>query len=336
MLAVFGASPGPQPNHHLHHKKESTMAIVLKHGVNPAVALTASFGSGQAAKRQELEKEQRTVQTAQRARDAQRSFQAAQAEKSRVFSREQNEAARALQLEDRGAARALQLEDRETMRAQGLEDEERQYSARQRQDYNALSDAYEQAVESGDFTDDELKDIKRKVQMKQMGLKDDSLGRLDENEPLSPEERIAQNTQVMEDGTILGVDEKGKVYVVKEPKSEKPEKPDTLDRKMIANMFTESRSRLKREAEGKEPSADAVRKDVEAQLDQFDQVQNRQAGGDKESTEAEAAIAAVIDPPTPAVKKWWERTFGENMQRSGLLKPKKEEKKKTFDELWGE
>lgn len=146
------------------------MAIVLKHGVNPAVALTASFGAGQAAKRQDLEREQRSVQTAQRSRDVQRAHASREAEKSRVFSREQQSTSRDIQLEDRAVAREQFLEDTEAADQRQRDMFDYRIDAQQRAEFEQINAQIDMVQQDETLTDDERQEAVAQLQRKQRGL----------------------------------------------------------------------------------------------------------------------------------------------------------------------
>ena len=74
------------------------------------------------------------------------------------------------------------------------------YSQKQIQDYNAMSDAYEDAVKSNNFTPEELVNLEREMIKQKMGIKDSGAGDRLSNPDLPLQEQFAQQTITDEAG----------------------------------------------------------------------------------------------------------------------------------------
>ncbi len=101
-----------------------------------------------------------------------------------------------------------------------------QYSDKQRQEYNARWEAYQNAVSSGDFTDDELIEAKKSLMQMDMGM--EPTRRMEKPEA-TPEDLLAQRSVAREDGSIVGLKADGTPFVLQEA----PGKVNTKDEKSI-------------------------------------------------------------------------------------------------------
>lgn len=179
------------------------MAIVVKHSGNAAPTLVGAYGAGQGKRQAEDAKQMLDI--ASRAEEAakQRRFAWQQAEAQRSFQRRESRMARrhdALQREiDRGwrSDEAALADERATERMRlghefGVEDMYTQadlregmavsdqmrrrddiewnYSTKQRQDFQRTFDALAEAQASNDFTDDEMKELRRQAYSKLAGV----------------------------------------------------------------------------------------------------------------------------------------------------------------------
>ncbi len=128
------------------------MAIHLKHGLNPGAALTASAGAEESNRRRI---------------SAERMAQTKLGHQHQLEALDQQHG-NALDRMDASHENALERLDEQQQDRR--EDFEWEYSARQQKLYNQLDDAYEEAVQSGDYTPEELADIKRQVDAKKAGI----------------------------------------------------------------------------------------------------------------------------------------------------------------------
>lgn len=161
------------------------MPIIVKHSGSPGLTATAAFGAGQGARIQQLEDERLKMLQRQNEMQTQQSFAAKQAELGREFSAEQAGLGREFSAEQAGLGREFQSDQAETAarRAQEIQQQniEFGYSAKQRAEFNEATEAYDEAVKSGQFTEDELIDVKRQIVAKQAGIK--PLPRIKKPEP---------------------------------------------------------------------------------------------------------------------------------------------------------
>lgn len=93
----------------------------------------------------------------------------------------------------------------------------------QRDEYNHLAQAYEDAVKSGDFTPEELESIRRQIQTQQMGISEDSLPRAEERVP-TPEERFSDKIVQGPDGGLWIEDARGSWSRAEMPEQQQQER----------------------------------------------------------------------------------------------------------------
>lgn len=85
------------------------------------------------------------------------------------------------------------------------------YTDRQRAEFNRLSEALVRAEQSGDFTPDEMKELRRQVTEAQLGIKP---VKVMEKEPAFPEGQNIGQYWNLDDGTVVTRDNKGNVKKV--------------------------------------------------------------------------------------------------------------------------
>ena len=133
------------------------MAIEVKHGADPAALAAVGMGAGQGETRTKLRSNMLSA-TEQRVReDRAREFSAEQSQISRDFSSEQSQLGREHQLD--------MLQSRRQYPAT-----ENRFTAQQKVEFDRLNQTYEDARASGDFTPDELKELRRQIATKQAGI----------------------------------------------------------------------------------------------------------------------------------------------------------------------
>ena len=220
------------------------MGISVKHAGNVTPSAYGAYGAGQgkryaedarlALQRIEAEKTRRrqagSQYTALKAREV-------EAEKSRAFAVEQGDTAYARGLEQTELAQGYReesaagdfarsiagMEFAQGQREQSAEDafaraqEAKQgegrdfevgYSDKQREEVNALADAYDAAVASGEYSEDELKDIRDQMQAKRLGIKPQP--RMKQKTPFVTGQGVG-DTWTSDTGVLLTRDDKGNV-----------------------------------------------------------------------------------------------------------------------------
>lgn len=209
------------------------MPITVKHSGNAAPQLVGAYGAGmgkrwaddgRAALARIAQEEEAQRQREFAAAEAQRSrdYQASEAEKARKFSDQQTDESRQdawdrlntqrdWSTQDQQRSRDWALSDQESLDKrnrsmaefeQGLRrsDIEFTHTQQQREEFNKLSKAYDDAVKSGDYTPDELKEIKRRIVAKQAGI--EPLPSLKKPSPWPAGQDIGE-TWKSEDGNFL-------------------------------------------------------------------------------------------------------------------------------------
>ena len=207
------------------------MAIVVKHSGNAAPTLVGAYGAGQGKRQAEDAKQMLDI--ASRAEEAakQRWFAWQQAEAQRSFQRRESRVARrhdALQREiDRGwrSDEAALADERATERMrlrhelrEGMADSDQMrrrddiewnYSTKQRQDFQRTFDALAAAQADKEFTDDEMKELRRQAYSKLAGV--GPLPSIRERSPYPEGQGIGQ-TWTSDDGNFLFTrDDKGNI-----------------------------------------------------------------------------------------------------------------------------
>lgn len=145
------------------------MAIEVKHGADPAALAAVGMGAGQGATRTRIRSAMLSA-TEQRIREERaREFSAEQSQIGREFSAEQSQISRDFSAEQSQIGREHQS-DMLQSRMQYPATENR-FTAQQKAEFDRLNEAYEEARRSGDFSEDELKELRRQIIAKQAGIK---------------------------------------------------------------------------------------------------------------------------------------------------------------------
>lgn len=145
------------------------MAIEVKHGADPAALAAVGMGAGQGATRTRIRSAMLSA-TEQRIREERaREFSAEQSQIGREFSAEQSQISRDFSAEQSQIGREHQS-DMLQSRMQYPATENR-FTAQQKAEFDRLNESYEEARRSGDFSEDELKELRRQIIAKQAGIK---------------------------------------------------------------------------------------------------------------------------------------------------------------------
>jgi hypothetical protein len=284
------------------------MPILVKHSGNVSPAAWAAFAGGRG--RRQFEDSRQALDVAERGADRNfrasqanmdrmareseanrnRAFQAGQADISRKFSREQSDTAfdRSRTLSDDAFERSLDLRDYDFLSRQDENDanEQRmrerfdwQYTQKQKQEFDQLTNAYEEAKKSGEFTPDELKDLHYQIAGRMAGI--DKLPRLKQESPW-PQGQGVGETWHSEDGRfLLSRDEKGNIKKIAETSAT----PTVQD---IAKLYEQGFKALSKENEDGGVVAPSE-KDVEAYVDRAIKLHQRYSGAPKAGGAAPSA-----------------------------------------------
>ena len=259
------------------------MAIVVKSGGNPAPALVGAYGAGMGKRRAEDERQQ--AQLAAAAEEQRRRIEAQKQEfaLSREFTLGRDEASQERSLETMQTAADLREGAAESEQLRRREDVEWGYTAQQRQKFDAMSQSYDEAVNSGEFSPDELKEVKRQVIAKQAGIA--PLPKLKTQSPYQPGQDVGQVWQAPDSpGVTLTRDKEGNVKKLYESGSETPSVADVAK---IAQTVTESLTSEDAKGVKKSPKPE----DIEAGVKRILEMHKRLTGGGQ-ATEGAAGAAA--------------------------------------------
>ena len=313
------------------------MGISVKHAGNVTPSAYGAYGAGQgkryaedarlALQRIEAEKTRRrqagSQYTALKAREV-------EAEKSRAFAVEQGDTAYARGLEQTELAQGYReesaagdfarsiagMEFAQGQREQSAEDafaraqEAKQgegrdfevgYSDKQREEVNALADAYDAAVASGEYSEDELKDIRDQMQAKRLGIKPQP--RMKQKTPFVTGQGIG-DTWTSDTGVLLTRDDKGNVKKLGDAPAAKEKLQPTV--KDVASLYQQGFNALTDE-EGVAPSPERIEEFVRTALELHKKIteetpeapvtQPPPAG----STSQETLISHVVSPPKSTI-----------------------------------
>ena len=165
------------------------MGIRIDHGGGVAAHLATAYGTGQASTRQRMREQKAQVDERRREQELQREFTLERDQSQRDFTLERDslqrdftldrdQAGQAFTLERDSLGQEFQLGRDEGQREFVLERDQaqldrfgEQLTAQQRHEWNRLEDAYEQASASGDYSEEELADLKRQIDAKKMGIR---------------------------------------------------------------------------------------------------------------------------------------------------------------------
>ncbi len=245
------------------------MAIEVKHGMNPGAAAAAAFAGGRGQGRAAM-------------KATALSAQARRSESEREHERS---------LERIGLNEESQTRMAEAAQDRRREDIEFGYSTKQRAQFNQLSEAYEKAVDSGDYTVDELEDIRRQIDARQMSIQ--PVARLKKQSPYQTGQDIGQ-TWTSEDGRfMLSRDQNGNVKKLADLNTQ-------LTPKDIASFYQQASNAL---SSGLEEGQSASPDDIEAYVDRMVKLHSKCSGGGSFSPATTPAPSAnnagAIKPPAP-------------------------------------
>jgi hypothetical protein len=276
------------------------MAILVKHSGNAAPGAWGAFAGGQGKRHAEdasaaMARIQQSTENAK-----QRNFQASENRKSRKFQEKQSDTARQFSIENREDQQAYTTKSTEAAwenqrerddlsfeRAFQTADYNQQlqqenvefgYSARQRSEFDALSQAYSEAASSGEFTPDELAEIKTQVIGKMGGI--ERMPQLKRKSPYPEGQGIGQTWQSEDSRFLLSRDKDGQVKKLAETNS----MPTMKD---IADLYGQASKALMKDDPANPgvqiaPSDDEVEKYVERAINlhqKFSDPNRRKQGG---------------------------------------------------------
>ena len=212
------------------------MAITVKHGGNPGSTIIAAATAGQAKRNQRVLEKQAQAAEVRNAQKRRLAHQANQASLNRAFQEKQSELNRDSRekqlnadrqfrsnLADKSHGQALERADNNAlnqMRSNELEhlrdreDTVFELSANQRDEFNKLSDAYEDAVASGDFTQEELADVRREIITKQAGI--EPVARVKKKSPWPKGQGVGETWESSDGRFLLSRDNNGNIKKVAE------------------------------------------------------------------------------------------------------------------------
>jgi len=250
------------------------MAIVVKHG-NHGSAILGAFGGGLGKRQAEDARLAAQIGAQEQANKRRMGLHTKSssnaANRSNVVAK-----APAIQRSGRGGGGVVRSSPRESWdvelarrdQAQAVSDESRrminrpeeepeitkEYSSKQRQEYNSLMDAYDEAVASGNYTEDELVEIKRRVDAKRMGI--EPLDRM--KKPVAtPEQLFQQQTyRDPESGALIGFKDGIPFKLADAPSAE-----GEFDDRALTKEYRDMRKTLMEDS-GVAPSPQAVAKAV--------------------------------------------------------------------------
>jgi hypothetical protein len=259
------------------------MAIRVAHGTNIAPQLAASFGAGQERRRLEDSRDAlRRIDSRKerqfRANQNLTNIIARQQEQRnrRNFTIQQNELERERFLSDRTFEdlREDEAADVERRLAQEERDFDFVYSDKQREEYNQLTDAYDEAVASGEFSQDELAELKARTIQKQDAIQPQR--RLKKRSRFDPGQDIGDVWRT-DSGTLLTRDEKGNIKKLEDPK-----KVPTV--KDITSLYQQAYNTLDK-GDGTAIDRSAVKDFVKDALKLHQEIVNETSGSDVRVTE---------------------------------------------------
>jgi hypothetical protein len=256
------------------------MAIVVKHGGNPAPALVGAYGAGIGKRQAEDARQQAQLAAAEEAQRRSLEAQQREAALGREFTLGRDEAGQERSLETMRLSADLREGSAEADQLRRREDVEWGYSTKQRQEFEDMARSYDEAVNSGEFSEDELKEVKRQVIAKQAGIT--PLPKLKKESPYPQGQDVGQVWQAPDSpGVTLTRDKEGNVKKLYESGGGAPSVADVAK---IAQTVTESLTTVVND-ERKPPKPE----DVEAGVKRILEMHKRLTGG---ATAAEGGAGA--------------------------------------------
>jgi hypothetical protein len=273
------------------------MAIVVKSGGNPAPALVGAYGAGIGKRQAEDARQQAQLAAAEEAQRKSLEAQQREAALGREFTLERDEAGQERSLETmrlgadlrEGAADADQLRRRE--------DVDYAYTTQQRQEFDDAARSYDEAVNSGEFSEDELKEIKRQVLAKQNKIA--PLPTLKKESPYTEGQGVGQVWQAPDSpGVTLTRDKEGNVKKLYESGGGAPSVDDVAK---LAKTVTET---LTTEDQKTGLRVSPKPEDVEAGVKRLLEMHKRLTGGSAAAAKGEAGAGSKweVEGGTPKKK----------------------------------
>jgi len=185
------------------------MAIVVKSGGNAAPALVGAYGGGQGKRWSEDERQQAALIAAREAQNKSLDAQQREAKLNRDLTLQRDEAGQERSLETMRLAADLREGTAEADQLNRREDVEWGYSTQQRQEYDKLTQSYDDAVKSGDFTPDQLKEIRAQIALKKAGIA--PTDRLVKKSPYPDGQDVGQTWMDEKSAVLVTRDKDGKV-----------------------------------------------------------------------------------------------------------------------------
>lgn len=146
------------------------MPILVKHSGNAAPALVGAYGGGAGKRQAEDARTQAELQSRATEANKGRDFAAQQADLSRKFAAGETDAGQAFAAGEAAKNRDFSANQADLNQQRQQQNIEFGYSAQQRAEFNKMTEALAAAEASGDFTPDELSEMRRQVQAKQAGM----------------------------------------------------------------------------------------------------------------------------------------------------------------------
>ena len=165
------------------------------------------------------------------------------------------------------------------------------HTRKQRDEFNQLSQAYQDAVESGDYTDDELADIRRQIHARQMGIQ--PIPQMEEQGP-TPDQRLADKTVQLPDGTVLVEDARGQWSPLETRQSKMQDRIDSLVQDAMRQGFE---------------TMDEVRDYVSMAIDLEREIEAQVMGIEQSGGQPVAQADPSVQGPSDSTDEqgWWQR-----------------------------
>jgi hypothetical protein len=272
------------------------MAIVVKHGGNPAPALVGAYGAGIGKRQAEEARQQAQLAAAEEAQRRNLEAQQREAALGREFTLGRDEAGQERSLQTMRLSADLREGSAEAEQLRRREDVEWGYSARQRQEFEDMARSYDEAVNSGEFSEDELKEVKRQVIAKQAGIT--PLPKLTQKQ-ITPEERLKTSTTTLPDGAVIGFKPDGTPFRLLESPAIKQAESMNKDMEDALAQATEELNEASSKGDGARPSSEDKLTRAEEIFKEKQAFRKRLTGG---ATAEGGAGAAGTDDPDPKKK----------------------------------
>ena len=271
------------------------MAIVVKSGGNAAPALVGAYGGGQGRRWSEDERQQAALIAARDAQNKSLDAQQRESKLNREFTLQRDEAGQERSLETMRLSADLREGTADAEQLRRREDVEWTYTARQRQEFEDMARSYDEAVNSGEFTPDELKEIKRQVISKQAGIA--PLPKLKKESPYPEGQDVGQVWQAPDSpGVTLTRDKEGNVKKLYESGGGAPSVDDVakLAKTVMETLTTEDPKTGLRVSPSQE--------EVEAGVKRLLEMHKRLTGGVTATEGAGAGSKWEVESGTPKKK----------------------------------